>query len=122
MKSETPLHRYRREAAECELNAEKSTSAVDRLAWQCLAEDWMKLVRGAEVNPRLSALERHARQLTKSNLDYQMGAATARLQRIAVACQPNLRRRNIIRKHRPANERQTPSDPACRLYRQQIVL
>jgi hypothetical protein len=70
MKSETPLHRYRREAAECELNAEKSTNAVDRLAWECLAEDWMKLVRGAEVNPRLNTLTGStARQHTQSNAD-----------------------------------------------------
>ena len=56
MKSETPLHRYRREAAECELNAEKSTNAVDRLAWQRLAEDWMQLARAGEVNPRPTTL------------------------------------------------------------------
>jgi hypothetical protein len=55
MKLETLVHRYRREAAECELNAEKATNAGDRLAWQHLAEDWTKLARGAEVNPRLSA-------------------------------------------------------------------
>jgi hypothetical protein len=57
MKSETLVHRYRRQAAECELNAEKSTNVADRLAWQRLAEDWAKLARGAEVNPRLSTLE-----------------------------------------------------------------
>ena len=55
MKAETVAHRYRREAAECELNAEKATNAADRQAWQLLAEDWMSLARGAEINPRLSA-------------------------------------------------------------------
>jgi hypothetical protein len=57
MKSETPAHRYRREAAECELNAEKATNTADRLAWQRLAEDWTRLARGSDVNHRLSTLE-----------------------------------------------------------------
>jgi hypothetical protein len=56
MKSETPAHRYRREAAECKSNAEKATNTADQLAWQRLAEDWTKLARGAEVNPRLNTL------------------------------------------------------------------
>jgi len=56
MRSETPQDRYRREAVECELNAEKATNAVDRLAWKCLAEDWMELARGAEVSSRLNTL------------------------------------------------------------------
>jgi hypothetical protein len=51
------VSRYRREAAECKLNADKATNAADRMAWQRLAEDWMKLARGAEVNPRLSAAD-----------------------------------------------------------------
>jgi hypothetical protein len=57
MKLETSQHRYLREAAECGLNAEKATNAVDRQEWQRLAEDWTKLARGAAINPRLSALE-----------------------------------------------------------------
>jgi hypothetical protein len=66
MKSETPLHRYRREAAECELSAKKAMNRADQEAWQRLAEDWTKLARGAAVNPRLSALERpDAQQHTK---------------------------------------------------------
>jgi len=53
MKSEIPEHRYRREAAECERNAEQATKAADRLAWRQLAEDWTKLALAAEVNSRL---------------------------------------------------------------------
>jgi hypothetical protein len=53
MKSETPAHRYRREAAECERNAGETTKAADRLAWLQLAEDWSKLALAAAVNPRL---------------------------------------------------------------------
>jgi len=48
MKTEAPLHRYRHEAAECELRAEKATNQADRRAWQSLAEDWKKLAQGAE--------------------------------------------------------------------------
>jgi hypothetical protein len=55
MKSQTLVRRYRRQASECELNAEKSTNAADRLAWQHLAEDWTSLARGAEINPCLNA-------------------------------------------------------------------
>ena len=62
MPSETHEDRYYRQAAECELNAEKATNADDRLAWQRLADDWTKLARGAAVNPRLDAM-----QLTKSD-------------------------------------------------------
>ena len=70
MKSEASYHRYRREAAECELNAEKATNAVDRLAWKILAEDWMELARRADVNPRLNTLAGIAAgQLTKLNAD-----------------------------------------------------
>ncbi len=65
MKLETPAQRYRHEAAECEVNAEKATNGVDREAWQRLAEDWMKVARGAEINPRLITSD--ARQLTKAN-------------------------------------------------------
>jgi hypothetical protein len=62
MPSETYADRYCRQAAECELNAEKATNAHDRLAWQRLADDWTKLARGAAVNPRLDAV-----QLAKSD-------------------------------------------------------
>ena len=55
MTLETPAQRYRREAAECELNAEKATNGADRQAWQRLSEDWIKLARGTEINPRLCA-------------------------------------------------------------------
>jgi hypothetical protein len=68
MKLETPAQRYRREAAECELNAQHAMNGIDREAWQRLAEDWTKLAHGAAANPRLSAVERSdARQDTKSN-------------------------------------------------------
>jgi hypothetical protein len=69
MPSETHAHRYYRQAAECELNAEKATNVVDQLAWRRLAEDWTKLALGAAVNPRLDVgIEKPvARQLTKSN-------------------------------------------------------
>jgi hypothetical protein len=52
MQSEIAEHRYRRQAEECELNAEKATNAVDRLAWLRLAEDWTTLAQAAQVNPR----------------------------------------------------------------------
>ena len=48
MKTETAAERYRREAAECELNASKTTNAADREAWQRLAEDWMGLALETE--------------------------------------------------------------------------
>src|SRR5262245_59683406 len=54
MKFETPAHRYRREAAECALNAKKATNQADREAWQGLAEGWTRLAVGAAVNPRLN--------------------------------------------------------------------
>ena len=50
MNLETPAQRYRREAAECELNAEKATNGADRQAWQSLSDDWLKLARGAEID------------------------------------------------------------------------
>ncbi len=46
MKTEDAPHRYRREAAECELNAAKATNQADREAWLGLAKDWMKLAGG----------------------------------------------------------------------------
>ena len=51
MKSETPAQRYRRQAEECELNAEKTTNGADREAWSRLAEDWKKLALGSELLP-----------------------------------------------------------------------
>jgi hypothetical protein len=56
LKLETPAQRYRRQAAECEQKAKKANGA-DRTAWERLAEDWRKLARGAEANPRLNFLE-----------------------------------------------------------------
>jgi hypothetical protein len=53
--SEISEHRYLREAAECEMNAEKATKAADQLAWRRLAEDWTKLASAVELNPRLNA-------------------------------------------------------------------
>jgi len=55
MKFETPAQRYRRQAAECELNAKKAENGVDQAAWQSLAADWTKLAQGAELNPRLAS-------------------------------------------------------------------
>jgi hypothetical protein len=60
MKLEAPGHRYRREATECELNAQKAANKVDQLAWQRLADDWMKLARAAEANPRLKTIKEGA--------------------------------------------------------------
>jgi hypothetical protein len=60
MKSEIPQCRYRREAAECELNAEQATKAADQLAWRQLAEDWTKRALAAEANPRLSPVKERA--------------------------------------------------------------
>ena len=65
--SETHADRYCRQAAECELNAEKATNDADRLAWQRLAEDWTNLARRAVVNPRLGGNMLEAQQLAKSN-------------------------------------------------------
>ncbi len=56
MKTENDAHRYRREAAECELSAEKATNRADREAWEGLAEDWTKLARAAEANPFMETL------------------------------------------------------------------
>jgi hypothetical protein len=60
MKSENPECRYRREAAECERNAEEATRAADQLAWRQLAEDWTKLALAAEVNLRPSTVKERA--------------------------------------------------------------
>jgi hypothetical protein len=66
MPSETHADRYCRQAAECELMAEKATNDADRLAWQRLAEDWTNLARGAVANPSLEAEKSEAQQLAKS--------------------------------------------------------
>ena len=58
MKSEIPECRYRREAAECQRNAEQATRAADQQAWRQLAEDWAKLALAAEANPRLSTVNK----------------------------------------------------------------
>jgi hypothetical protein len=60
MRLEIPQCRYRREAAECERNAEQATKTADQLAWRQLAEDWEKLALTAEVNPRLSTVKERA--------------------------------------------------------------
>ena len=52
MRIETAAERYRKEAAECELNAEKTTNAADREAWQRLAEDWIRLALESECAAR----------------------------------------------------------------------
>jgi hypothetical protein len=51
MKSETPAQRYRREAEECQLNAQRAMRTADREAWLKLAADWMKLAKSAQLNP-----------------------------------------------------------------------
>jgi hypothetical protein len=56
MTTEFAADRYRREAEECALNADKTMNLVDRKAWLRLAEDWMKLARSAELNPRMNRL------------------------------------------------------------------
>jgi hypothetical protein len=66
MPSETHADRYCRQAAECELKAEKATNDTDRLAWQRLAEDWTNLARGAVATPSLEAEKPEAQQLAKS--------------------------------------------------------
>lgn len=48
MTIEPAAERFRKEAAECALNAKNTTNATDREAWQRLAEDWMKLALGSE--------------------------------------------------------------------------
>jgi len=54
MKSETPTEKYRREAAECQLNAANAERTIDRKAWLRLAADWTKLAEAADFNPLLS--------------------------------------------------------------------
>jgi hypothetical protein len=56
MKSETLAQRYRREAEECKLNAQRAIRPIDRDAWLKLAADWMKLAESAELNPMLDSL------------------------------------------------------------------
>jgi hypothetical protein len=56
MKLETPAQRYRREAEECQLHAQRATKKVDREAWFRLAADWMKLAESAKLNPMLDTL------------------------------------------------------------------
>jgi predicted ATPase len=45
----SPVQRYRGEAEECQLNAEKTQNLVDKQAWQRLADDWAKLAGAAEL-------------------------------------------------------------------------
>jgi hypothetical protein len=56
MKSETPAQRYRREAEECQLNAQRAMRSADQEAWLKLAADWMKLAESAELNPMLDTI------------------------------------------------------------------
>ena len=56
MKSEAPAQRYRRQAEECQLNAQRAIRAADRDAWLKLAADWTKLAESAELNPVLDTL------------------------------------------------------------------
>jgi hypothetical protein len=56
MNTESDAHRYRREAAECKLNAGNAMNRVDREAWDHLADDWMELARAAEANPFIESL------------------------------------------------------------------
>jgi uncharacterized alpha-E superfamily protein len=41
--------KFRREAEECRRNAEQARNPIDREAWLRLAEDWMELVRSADL-------------------------------------------------------------------------
>jgi len=56
MKLETPAQRYRREAEECQLSAQRAMRQADREAWLKLAADWTKLAESAELNPMLDKL------------------------------------------------------------------
>jgi hypothetical protein len=61
MKSETPAQRYRREAEECQLNAQRAIRSVDRDAWLKLDADWTKLAESVELNPMLDTLRHSSR-------------------------------------------------------------
>ena len=41
--------KFRRKAEECRRNAEQASNPIDREAWLRLAEDWMELVRRADL-------------------------------------------------------------------------
>jgi hypothetical protein len=50
--NETRAERYRAEANECRLLAEKAASPIDKEAWLRLANDWLKLADGIVKVPR----------------------------------------------------------------------
>jgi len=52
--SKSDLERYRRQAAECEDEAAKATTAIAREAWLQAAEEWRKLAKEAEQKTRRS--------------------------------------------------------------------
>jgi len=45
---ETDAERFREEAEECRMFAERSASQLDKEAWLRLAADWIKLAENAE--------------------------------------------------------------------------
>jgi hypothetical protein len=67
MKSETPAQRYRREADECQLNAQRAIRVADREAWLKLAVDWRKLAESAELNPMLDT-RRHWFEIIRAHI------------------------------------------------------
>jgi hypothetical protein len=52
------VDRYRREAEECQRNAESALRPIDREAWLRIAADWAKLAEGAELTQRLKDVSR----------------------------------------------------------------
>jgi hypothetical protein len=63
--TETAAQRYRREAEECRLNAERAKNPVEREAWLQLAEDWMKLARGEDLNCIWQSMRERGASLTR---------------------------------------------------------
>jgi hypothetical protein len=53
MRYETPAQRFRREAEQCQINAEEAENPRDQEAWRRLADDWTKLALAAQLNPLL---------------------------------------------------------------------
>ena len=51
MNLEAAANHFRREAAECKMNAEKTNNLSDRRAWENLARNWTKLAFAADANP-----------------------------------------------------------------------
>jgi hypothetical protein len=65
MESKFEVPRYCREAEDCRRNAEQARNPIDRAAWLRLAEDWMKLARGAELNCALQAMRERSGKVTR---------------------------------------------------------